>query len=93
MNKREAKAILADAMGKYRARNYADLLYLLATQDVTEVMTGKGIRYQLEIQAVWDDQANGNLRIIGAIDDGGLSAFLPLTEDFIIAPDGRFIGE
>ena len=27
------------------------------------------------------------------VDDGGLRAFVPLTEDFIMAPDGSFIGE
>jgi hypothetical protein len=26
-------------------------------------------------------------------DDGGLSAFKPLSGDFIISPDGCFIGE
>jgi hypothetical protein len=30
---------------------------------------------------------------MGSIDDGGLSAFSPLTDDFIITPDGGFIGE
>ena len=28
-----------------------------------------------------------------AIDDGGLRAFAPLSDDFIMAPDGSFVGE
>jgi hypothetical protein len=28
-----------------------------------------------------------------SVDDRGWSAFVPLTDDFIIAPTGEFIGE
>jgi hypothetical protein len=31
--------------------------------------------------------------VLASIDDGGWSAFIPLTDDFIIAPDGSFVGE
>jgi hypothetical protein len=30
---------------------------------------------------------------MGAIDDGGFRVFFPLTDDFIITRDGKFIGE
>jgi hypothetical protein len=30
---------------------------------------------------------------MGAIDDGGWRAFIPLSADFIMAPEGRFVGE
>jgi hypothetical protein len=33
------------------------------------------------------------VRVIGSIDDGGWWTFKPLTEDFILAPDGTFAGE
>jgi hypothetical protein len=52
-----------------------------------------GKTYQLEIQAVWDDPKKENLRVMGAIDDGGFRVFFPLTDDFIITRDGKFIGE
>ena len=35
----------------------------------------------------------GHLRVLGSIDDGGIRAFFPLTDSFIMAPDGSFIGE
>ena len=41
----------------------------------------------------WDAHPNGNVRVSAGIDDGGLRAFLPLTSDFIKAPDGSFVGE
>lgn len=52
-----------------------------------------GTEYQVEIEAVWDDRPGHNLRVLMSIDDGGLRAFAPMTDDFIVAPDGGFVGE
>ena len=93
MDKKEAKEILAEKLEAYRKRSYDDLLYLLDTQDTEEIKASSGIVYQLEFQVMWDDKKGGNLRVMGAIDDGGIRAFAPLTADFILAPDGSFVGE
>ena len=52
-----------------------------------------GTVYQLEIQAVWDGRKGGDLRVMGSIDDKGWRAFAPLISDFIVRPDGTFVGE
>ncbi len=91
MNKEEAKSVLGKALGAYRTKTYNELGYLLETQDTSEVTAESGTNYQLEIQAVWDDEESGNLRVMRSIDDGGWRAFMPLTDDFIIAPDGKFL--
>jgi hypothetical protein len=52
-----------------------------------------GQPFQIEILGFWDDRRSGNLRVHAAIDDGGWSAFIPLGDDFIKAPDGSFVGE
>ena len=93
MNKKEAHAILADHLGEYRRQSHTDLQRLLSTQDVLDVRADSGITYQLEFYALWDDKTRGHLRVCGCIDDGGIRAYFPLTDDFIIAPDGTFIGE
>jgi hypothetical protein len=31
--------------------------------------------------------------VIVNVDDGGFRAFVPLTADFIVGPDGSFVGE
>ena len=95
MDKEEAKIVLNTFLAKYRAKTYNDLQYLLNEQDTSEVEVEaeSGAKYQLEIQAVWDDKKDGNLRVMGSVDDGGLRAFMPLTSDFIISPNGEFIGE
>ena len=42
---------------------------------------------------MWDDEHNGVLRVIAAIDDRALRAFAPMVENFLITPDGRSVGE
>lgn len=49
--------------------------------------------YTIEIQALWDDAEGGNIRVVADIDVGGLTMLKPYCEDFIIAPDSRFVGE
>jgi hypothetical protein len=93
MDKKEAKDILTKELTSYRKRSYKELLYLLNNQDTAQVRGLSGNLYQLEFEAVWDNKIGGNLRVIGSIDDGGISAFIPLTEDFILSPDDSFIGE
>ncbi len=93
MDSQEARTIVAKELRRYRARSYQELQRLLKEHDHLEVRGPSGVSYQLEVEAVWDDRPGRNLRVFGHIDDGGLRAVAPLTEDFIMAPDGSFIGE
>jgi hypothetical protein len=55
-----------------------------------------GTQYTVETQSFFDDprQIGGDLRVMVSIDDGrGYRALVPLTESFIIAPDGTFVRE
>ena len=91
MDKIEARAVLAQHLARYRARAYSDLVKLLGTNSVAEVRGPSGAEYQIEID--WDSD-KVNLRVMGAIDDGRLpGALLPICDSFILAPDGRFVGE
>ena len=73
---------------------YVDLASLVGGEPATgEVLGEEGDRYQFEIEVVWDDKPSRDIRVIGAIDDGGIRAYFPLTNAFIMAPDGSFIGE
>jgi len=93
MNKEEAKIILSELLSEYRGQSYKTLCRLLDAQDISETTSESGAKYQVEFQANWDDKDNGNLRVIGSIDGGGLQSFIPITEDFIISPNGEFLGE
>jgi hypothetical protein len=93
MNKQEAQGLLIECLAGYRNYSYDDLQTRLGEIDTCQVIGESGIQYQVEIQVFWDDKLQQNIRVIGAIDDGGWRAFLPLADSFIMAPDGSFVGE
>ncbi len=94
VDKVEARAVLAAEMESLRQLSYQQLVErLLDREETLEVLGASGTRYQIELQGVWDARPNDVLRILGSVDDGGWSAFVPLADDFLIAPDGSFVGE
>ena len=94
MNTVEAKSLLENELSRYRKRSYAELLSLLDQPETFERVSQSGTVYQIEIEVFFDDDSQrSTLRVSGTIDDGGLRAFSPLCDDFLIAPDGSFVGE
>jgi hypothetical protein len=93
MNTEEARQLLADHLEQYRALPYEELVRRISHVDTAEVIGAAGEQYQLEIQVIWDGPRGEAVRVLGAIDDGGWRAFIPLTADFAMGPDGRFVGE
>ena len=90
----EARTLVEQALQVLREQPYEALVErLLNKQKVSEIVSASGTRYQIEVTAFWDSPKNRNLRVLGAIDDGGWRAFKPLSTDFIMAPDGSFVGE
>jgi hypothetical protein len=94
MDEVEAKTILAEELTRYRRRPYEELLALLDQSESFERVSPSGTIYQIEMQVFYDEDPKRTLRVSGAIDNGGWrTLFSPLCEDFIIAPDGSFVGE
>jgi hypothetical protein len=93
MNEIEAKSILAEELSRYRKRPYSELLSLVDRSETFERASPSGMTYQIEMQVFFDDKSKRNLRVMGAIDDGGWRAWKPTCDDFIVAPDGSFVGE
>jgi len=93
MDNAEATAVLTREMARYRAMPYAELVLLLDETNHIDTVGPSGTKYQVDIEVMWDDKSKGDLRIIGAVDDGGWRALIPLTDDFILRPDGTFVGE
>jgi hypothetical protein len=79
-------------MGRLRATSYDDLRKYF-DEEHKEVAGPSGTEYQIETLAVWDSRSEGDLRIVVSIDDGGLRAIAPMTDGFIMHPDGSFVGE
>ena len=96
MNKEEAKKILNQEMEELRSKSYQELTSLVRSPLVFERIGQTGAVYQIEVQAFPDDPRvpEGDIRVIASINDGRfLSFILPLSDDFIISPDGDFVGE
>jgi hypothetical protein len=93
MNKERGSQILLEQLGKVKALSYAQLkdFVLQGHSDNYEVTDG-GTTYEIEINFFWDSGKPGNVRVVGAINEsGGWSAYKPLTQSFIVRPDGSFI--
>jgi hypothetical protein len=95
MDRGEARGILATHLGSFRLRSYADLVGLMGEVHVAEVSGPSGAEYQTEIEVIWDSpREKTNIRVFGSIDDGRLpGALVPVSDSFIVAPDGTFVGE
>ena len=93
MDNNEAHAMLEGELKSYRSKAYLELVELMGEVIAYEKEARSGRRYQIEIQVVWDLKEGGDIRVIGCIDDGGWRAFFPLTNGFLMNPEGQFVGE
>ena len=93
MDKAEAKSLLSQELSRYRELPYAELFSLIDHSETVERTAPSGVHYQIEMQVFVDDVSLQTLRVMGFIDDGGWRAFSPLSDSFILSPDGSFVGE
>jgi hypothetical protein len=94
MDKAEAGAVARERVAELRRLSWAELRdRYLSKSETIEVAGASGATYQVKAHAVWDGDDEGDLRVFVEVDDGGWRAFVPLAEDFIISPDGSFVGE
>ncbi len=94
MNKKEAGKIISIELKPFRGKPYSELVQMINAEPFNIVkVSSNGKSYQIEIHAIWDDKPEGNIRVSGSIDDGGIRAFFPMTEAFIKSPSDEFVGE
>jgi hypothetical protein len=90
----EATQLLLAELRPIRERSYIELCRLVDSAPAPMERRGaSGAVYQLEVQVFWDSSRGGPVRVLGSIDDGGVRSLKPLPLDFIMAPDGSFLGE
>ena len=86
LNRIEAKWQLLRGLALYRDLSYDELCSLIGEPKVAEQRGATGTLYQLEFDIIWDSQPGGDIRVLASIDDGGWSAWVPMSYDFIVAP-------
>ncbi|ULA64247.1 MAG: hypothetical protein LZF86_110950 [Nitrospira sp.] len=74
-------------MARFVGSSHFELARLVEAQhvEVHKVSAVSGKTYQVEIQFFWDDQSGDTIRVVGSVDDGGMRAFLPLTDSVLIS--------
>jgi hypothetical protein len=87
MEPEEALNLLNSKLDDYCKSSYTELAAKIGDEEVVEVTGPSGTAYQIEIQIVWDGKPSGDIRVLGAVDDGGWRAFVPLTADVVIRRD------
>jgi hypothetical protein len=70
---------------------YSEIIKLVGNRELKEVVGEDGISYRVELEAIWDIARETDVRVIVSVDDGGWRAIRPLTQDFIMRPDGSFV--
>ena len=94
MNEAEAAEVAEARLSRLRRLPYSQLVEEWLGQPRSEYATASsGRRYQVEVEATWDDRPDGRLRIWVMVDDGGLSETRPVVRCFIVAPAGSFVDE
>lgn len=89
MNHQEVENILSSELAALRRRGYAELAKLVNQEKSTkQVVSPSGTMFYVDTMVVWDGPEGGDVRVIAAIDDGGVRAFVPVSDDFILSPDG-----
>ena len=93
MDRAEARGVALGRLEELRALSYEELLTRFSDRlEACDVIGRSGARYQLEAQVLKEGRGE-SLRVMVSVDDGGVRAFSPLTESFIITPEGSFVGE
>jgi len=50
-----------------------------------EVRGASGTTYKVEIEFFWEDEPGDTIRLAGSVDDGGIRAFIPITDSVLVA--------
>jgi hypothetical protein len=75
-----------------RLQPYARLVEKIGKTEHKEFVAHDGNRYQIETEVLWDSKRGGDILVMVCADGGGVSAFLPVSDSFVMTPDGSLIG-
>ena len=90
MNREEALGLLNARLDDYRRMTHAELAAKVGDEDIAEAVGPSGTTYQIEILVTWDHKPNGDVRVLGSIDDGTFrGAFKPVCSDLLVTPDDQ----
>lgn len=108
MDVNDKQILLAEHLNQFRAWTHEALATAISRTrrehgclHHIDGMFDDGTEFHMEFNVFWDDRQGGNIRVCGDITTAPqrpLFGVLPVytsdaTDDFIMAPDGTFVGE
>ena len=93
MDKNEAWSIVEKELKFYRAMSYEEIARKIGNAESYERVSDKGEPYQIEVDFFYDGFEEKDIRVVGMVSYSLWTDFSPVSKDFIIAPDGTFVGE
>ena len=93
VNTAEALELSRGELRCFREMDSATLVDRIGDTHVVERTGTSGAEYQVDVEVMWDGRPDGDVMVIGSVDDGRLRAFAPLTRTFIKSPRNEFVGE
>ena len=95
MDEQEAADLIEAELTRYRQRPVAELREIVGKGYHYTIEGASGTTYGVEIQVVFDNHKRAdNIRVMGLIGDRTKKFFRrPMSRDFIVRPDGTFIGD
>lgn len=92
MDKEEARQLLEKKLEELKKLKFEEFNDWILNKhvEVFELNGLSGDQYQIEVEAHWDNEPNGEIRVLGSIDNGTLgAAFIPVCADFLISKSGE----
>ena len=94
MDNSEAIEILIEELDKYREKPYSELKTLVSEKPIgKEVRTYNDADYNVEVVINWNEEEDGDIRVLAYIEDGEMRSFIPLSNQFIKTPEDTFLDE
>lgn len=92
MSKEERTEVAEQVLSELRQLPY-DACRSLIENTSNRIIKQAEKTFQVEVDAFWDDRKRQTVHVMVAVSEPGLSDFVPTMADFIISPDGTFVGE
>ena len=89
----EACSVLRAHLTRYEECSYPELRELLGRVEHADVAGPSGMVYRIDVHAIWSDREGGDLWVMARIEDPDRPASRPLTDSFLMRPDGTLASE
>ena len=85
-NRDEARAELQRLVAEQKRLSYEALAALVGHHQHLEFTTAAGTWYQATVEVIWDDKPNEMIRVAVSVEDGGTSAYHPMSDSILVEP-------